>query len=91
MSDRTSQIENLVLEVLSFYEAMTFELILMDMPEERVKQISNFNREDLESALTILLKKKKIKVVSKKSDNDKSWIKIFPKKGLLKRILTYFR
>jgi hypothetical protein len=90
MNERQNKIEALILEVLSFYEPMSFELILLDMPEKQILEISNFNREDLEKTLKILIKKKRIKVSSSKSDKEVFWIKVIPKKGLLRRISSLF-
>jgi hypothetical protein len=86
MDERAKKIEELVLEVLSFYEPMSFELILLDMPEERIFEISEFNREDLEEMLKLLVLSKKIKITSKKSDKEVFWIKVFPKKSLIERV-----
>lgn len=91
MNDRQIKIENLVLEVLSFYEPMSFELILLDMPEDKILDIPDFNREDLEKTLDLLLKKKRIKLSSNKINKEIYWIKVFPKKGIFKRLLSFFR
>jgi hypothetical protein len=91
MSERSNKIEALVLEVLSFYEPMSFELILLDMPEDKILDIPDFNREDLEKTLSLLIKKKRIKVSSKKSEKEIFWIKVFPKKGVFKRLFSFFR
>lgn len=89
MNQRDKLIEDLILEVLSFYEPMSLELILLDMPKERIAEIENFNREDLEKTLKLLKKKKRIKKTSKRSEKEDFWIKIFPKKGVLHRFLSY--
>ena len=89
MGDRNEKVEELVLETLSFYEPMSFELILLDMPRERILDIPNFNREDLEKALSSLKESKKIKELSLNSKNEICWIKVFPKKGLIKRIYSF--
>ncbi len=91
MSDRAEKIEELVLGVLSFYEPMSFELILLDMPDEQILDIEDFNREDLEKCLEELLKKKRIKVTSPKTDKEVFWLKVFPKKSFLQRTLSYLK
>jgi hypothetical protein len=91
MSERSIKIEALVLEVLSFYEPMSFELILLDMPEDKILGIPDFNREDLEKTLSLLIKKKRIKVSSNKSEKEIFWIKVFPRKGVFRRLLLFFR
>ncbi|MBK26961.1 MAG: hypothetical protein CME70_23360 [Halobacteriovorax sp.] len=88
---RKEDIESLVLEVLSFYEPMSFELILLDIPDERIAQIPDFCRADLEEALKLLEKKKKVKLSLENEKKEKFWIKVFPKKSILSQIFSYFR
>lgn len=86
MSDRFEKIEALVLEVLSFYEPMSLELILLDMPEERIAEIPDFNREELEDILKKL--KKESRITSSTVKKETYWIKKIPRKSLLKRFLS---
>lgn len=88
--ERSEKIESLVLEVLSFYEPMSLELILLDMPEDEILSIPEFNREDLESALKILVKKKRVKLSVLGAKKERFWIKAFPKKSLFQRFLRRF-
>ncbi|MFT6068051.1 MAG: hypothetical protein ACJAT2_002165 [Bacteriovoracaceae bacterium] len=91
MNDRTQRIEELVLGVLSFYEPMSFELILLDMPDEEILDIPDFNREDLEDCLKSLQKKKRIKKTTSGAEKEVFWIKAFPKKSLLQKALSFLK
>lgn len=91
MSSRQEKIEGLVLQVLSYYEPMSFEMILLDMPQDLIREIPDFNREELDQALLSLKKQKLIKLMSKPKDKDKLWLRLFPKKSIIQRLLSYLK
>jgi len=70
---------------------MSFELVLLDIPDERIAQIPDFCRADLEEALKLLEKKKKIKLSMDIQTKEKFWIKLFPKKSILSRVISLIR
>jgi hypothetical protein len=73
-----AEINDLLLETLSFYEAMSLEKIIMDIDSRRAKEIENFNKETLEQALNDLKKKKLLKIITE--NKQKAWIKVFKSK-----------
>lgn len=79
-----------VLEVLSFYEEMSWERIIMDFEEDFLKEHADFNKETLENILLSLSKKKLINV--RISENgEKLYKKPFPKKSLWRKIRECLR
>lgn len=76
--DDNEQMYDLLLETLSFYEAMSLEKIIMDIDGERAKEIKNFNKETLQLALGHLHKKKLLKIIVENDQN--TWLKIFKSK-----------
>ena len=56
------------------------------MPIERIKEVGEFTKEDLEATLKDLTKKKKIKVAHVKDNKEVFYLKLFPKKSLWRRI-----
>jgi hypothetical protein len=84
-------INELLLKNLSFYEPMTFEKILLDINENDLKLLPNFNFNDMHKELVKLKKFNKIKEV--KLDKDKAWIKIFPRTNftILEKLKNLFR
>ncbi|MCP4915157.1 MAG: hypothetical protein GY909_18705 [Oligoflexia bacterium] len=85
MSSRQEKIDSLVLQVLSFYEPMSFEKILLDMPDDRIAEIEDFNREDLDKALEKLVKKKLAKL-SYGEKKEKFWLRQIPKRSIFSRM-----
>lgn len=67
-------VDDIVLEVLSFFEDMTFEKMILDWPE----YASVVTREELESALERLLKAKLVEVND--TDQGPAYKKIFKSK-----------
>lgn len=70
--------QNLVLETLSFYEAMSFEKMILDFDEKKLKALGEFSREELEEILNILVKNKKVKLTME--NGEPRWQKIFKKR-----------
>jgi hypothetical protein len=73
---------------LSFIEPMNMEMIYLDISSEYLLTNKDDTIEDLQKALAQLIKEKKVKVIIQ--DKHKYWIKIYPKRSLLKRISLYF-
>lgn len=71
--------ESLVLGTLSFYEAMTFAQVILDLDAEVLKTYPQFTKEDLELILKNLVNKKLIKPV--KIDREVGWVRIHPRKS----------
>jgi hypothetical protein len=77
------EFEKLVWETLSFYDPMTIEQIILDLDSEKIKTMPGFNTEELNKILDHFLNTKKVKL--EVIDNDKAWIKVFPKRPWWKR------
>jgi predicted HAD superfamily phosphohydrolase YqeG len=86
------QEENLLeielLKTLSHFESMSIEFILIDFDATFLKVNPEFTTDDLKESLQALQKKKLIKRVIE--DKQEKWIKVFPKKNLLKKIFSKF-
>ncbi len=78
-----------LLETLSFLEPMTLEKIYLDFDEDFLLKNHTLTSEDLENELTLLVKSKRVKLI--KENKTSSWIKIFPKKPLLTRMLEFLK
>jgi hypothetical protein len=83
-----TELEELILETLSFYEPMTKEKLLLDFDIKKLKSKTAANMEDLELALKGLIKKGYLKTTGK--EKEQTWIRVMPKKSFLKRILKVF-
>ncbi|EQC49062.1 hypothetical protein M899_2752 [Bacteriovorax sp. BSW11_IV] len=70
--------KDFLLETLSFYEAMSFENIILDFDSEKLKSIGDFSRDELEEILSELVKEKKLKLT--KINGEPRWQKVFKKK-----------
>ena len=81
--DNTDDLDELILETLSFFEPMTFEKIILDFDPVKLRLFPHFNREVLNERLTYLKKKKKIKIIKGK---ESCYIKKVPKRPWWKQI-----
>ncbi len=79
-------LEDLVLETLSYFEAMTYSKIIFDFDSEKLKSFPSFHKEELQEILKRLIKKNRVKKVMIKKEL--GWIKIQPKRFWWKRILS---
>ena len=86
--ETNTNLENLVLMTLSFFEPMTFSQIILDFDNDQLKNYPQFDKETLQEILVILKKKKLIKEV--KIDKEMGWIKVQRKRVWWKRILHNF-
>ena len=86
--ETNTNLENLVLMTLSFFEPMTFSQIILDFDNEQLKNFPQFDKETLQEILVILRKKKLIKEV--KIDKEIGWIKVQRKRVWWKRIFQNF-
>ena len=86
--ETNTNLENLVLMTLSFFEPMTFSQIILDFDNEQLKNFPQFDKETLQEILEILRKKKLIKEV--KIDKEIGWIKVQRKRVWWKRIFQNF-
>ena len=57
---KMDEVDNLILEALSFYEKMTLNDIIMNLNEEKIQEMPYFNMLVLEERIKKLLKKKYI-------------------------------
>jgi hypothetical protein len=78
-----------LLETLSFLEPMSLEKIYLDFDEDFLLKNHELTSEDLENELSLLVKQKKVKVITK--SKAKYWIKAFPKKSFFTRMLEYLK
>jgi hypothetical protein len=87
--DDNEKIYELLLETLSFYEAMSLEKIIMDIDGERAKEIKDFNKETLILALGHLKHKKLLKVIVENDQN--TWLKVFKsKRSWWQKLLPFY-
>jgi hypothetical protein len=77
-------LENEILRTLSFMEPMTLEYIFLDLDKEFLQHHHELNYQDLLNALGALVKTKKIKQIE--SNDQKKWIKLFPKRPWYKSL-----
>ncbi|MEE2744099.1 MAG: hypothetical protein VYD54_09340 [Bdellovibrionota bacterium] len=79
-------IDNIILEALSFYTPMTKEQLILDLDPKKVRAFPHFDLGLLEERMKVFIKNKKVKVT--KDKNDQAYIKEFPKRkvGLFKKI-----
>ncbi|MDD0853885.1 hypothetical protein HBN50_12305 [Halobacteriovorax sp. GB3] len=82
------QKEELLLETLSFFEAMTFEKIILDLSKEKLGKVGEFRRDELEALLSKLVKEKKVELIE--LNKEKAWKRLFKKKSLLSRLKNLF-
>ena len=82
-------IDDLILESLSFYTPLSIDQIILELDDHKIKQFPNFNLDTLEKRIRYYVKVKKIKVL--KSDGKVTFLKMYPKrKNSLFRFLVYF-
>lgn len=84
-----SLLQDQLLMTLSYFEPMTMEFIYLDMDQDFLMAHPEFTMDDLQECLKLLAKQKKIKTI--KTDNTTRWVRIYPRKGLIKRIIGLFR
>ena len=72
------KIDELILESLSFYTALTLDQIILDLDHIKVQNIPEFNLDILEKRIKFFVKTKRVKVL--KSKNEVTFIKLYPKK-----------
>ena len=75
--------EQLILGVFSFYEPMTFSKVILDLDKAAITELGDFSREDLESTIKSLEKKKLIKAVQ--VDKETGWIRQHTRRPWWKR------
>lgn len=76
------ELDELILETLSFLEPMSVERLILDFDSDRLQQFPDFDKETLENKLKALVKKKRVKVI-KGAEN--SYIKLMPKRPWWKK------
>lgn len=86
---RSSDLEQIILKTLSFYEKMDFSKIVLDIDTEEIKKYPDFSRLELEKILTKLQKKRMIKV--SKEQDQLVFIRIHPPKTLKKWLFALFQ
>jgi hypothetical protein len=85
MVNKNNNFQDSVLEVLSFYEEMNWERIVMDFEEEFLKENPELNKEVLENILVHLSKKKLIQM-RKNDKGEKHYKRLFPKKSFWRKL-----
>lgn len=79
-----TNLEELVLVTLSFFEPMTFSKIILDFDSELIRDFPDFDKEQLQSIINKLESKKLIKRVT--IDKEIGWIRVRPKRSWWKRL-----
>lgn len=82
-------LERHLLECLSFYEPMRLDHIFLDLDQSFLEENSELTMEDLKAVLKSLEKTKRIKKI--KGGNDEMWIRIYPKKSLIRKIRSLLK
>lgn len=77
-------LQNELLRTLSFYEPMTLEHIFLDLDKSFLDVNEDLTTADLTASLAKLEKQALIKETQK--DEQTAWIRIQPKKSLLRRL-----
>ncbi len=90
MVDKNNNFQDSVLEVLSFYEEMNWERIVMDFEEEFLKENPELNKEVLENILTNLSKKKLIQM-RKNAKGEKHYKRLFPRKSFWRKLREFLK
>ncbi|WP_372654876.1 hypothetical protein [Halobacteriovorax sp.] len=83
------ELEKKLLETLSFFNPMTLEQIYLDFDEDYLLENPSYTYDDLIECLSSLEKQRKIKSSGK--DKSKTWIREYPKKTLLSRMLRFLK
>jgi hypothetical protein len=88
MSKKSDQ--DLILEVLSFYDPMTYAQIIFELDSDELKMRPHLNQETLPLILKALIKAKKVKVVEGKGEV--MWQRTLPSrhKSWWRRILSFW-
>lgn len=81
-------LERLILENLSFYEPMSIEKLLLDFDQEVIEGHRELTIDDLKNELLRLEKRKK--VVKELIEGREYYKKVFPKRGLKRKLLSFF-
>lgn len=68
--------QDLILEVLSFYDPMTYAQIVFELDSNELKKRPHINQETLPQILKALVKAKKVKVVEGKGEV--RWLRVLP-------------
>lgn len=79
-----NQLNDVVLETLSFMEPMNLEKIFLDLDQGFLEENPQLTTQDLLTSIDELIKAKKVKIHNK-SGGQNYWIKIFPKRPWYKR------
>ena len=79
-----TELENLVLMTLSFFEPMTFSQVILDLDSDLLKIFPEFDKEQLQEIINFLEKKKLIKKVL--IIKETGWIRIHPKRAWWKLV-----
>jgi len=81
--------QDLILEVLSFYDPMTYAQIVFELDEQELKKRPHLNQETLPIILKTLVKAKKVKVLEEKGEV--RWMRVLPSrhKSWWRRLLPF--
>ncbi len=88
--NQEKELEDLILQTLSFYEPMSFSKIVFDMDTELLKTYPDFDRDKM---LSILTKFEKAGLVQKQGEGTESlWIRTLKPRSqsLFKKIKMFF-
>ena len=83
----SKEIEETILEALSFYDPMTKDEIILDLDDGKIQENPDFSLEVFENKLESLLKNEKVKMI--KNGKNISYLRLFPKrKSWPKRVFS---
>lgn len=83
----SKQLNDVVLETLSFMEPMNLEKIFLDLDQNYLEENPELTTADLLKSIEELIRKKKVKIHSK-SHGQNYWIRIFPKRPWYKKLFS---
>lgn len=81
-------LEKIILQTLSFYDALTLEEIILQMDKGIIDLEEVITVEDLEKKLQLLARQRKVKVSGR--GKERRWIRKLPKRGIFYKIKSMF-
>lgn len=74
----SQEIEDIILEAISFFDPLTKDKIILDLNEYKITVVNEFSLQDFEDCFVKLLSDNKIKAVQVGSDT--AYLRVFPKR-----------
>ncbi len=85
--DQNSELENLILSTLSFYEPMSFSKIVFDIDTETLKNYPNFDKDQMLLILSSL--QKRSMVIKSGEGTEAQWQRIHKKRSFWQKYFPF--